>query len=93
MALGGIETVLDIGVENIRAHNLKLMGVALPDLDLSKNGGTICYLAGTRADEIENTLKREKARFDRRGETIRLSLHISNSEEDASSLGRLLNSA
>ena len=82
-ALGGIETILGIGVDNIRAHNLKLMQIALPDMDFSQNGGTICYDAGDKADAIENGLKAMKAQYDRRGNTLRLSMHVSNSVEDA----------
>lgn len=83
MALGGIETVLDIGVDKIRARNLELLKIARPEQDFSNNGGTICYNADRRADGIENALKRAKAKFDRRGNTIRLSLHFTNSAEDA----------
>lgn len=83
MALGGVETVLDIGLDTIRAHNLELLNIARPGHDFSNNGGTICYDAGPNADRIETALKRAKAKFDRRGNSLRLSLHITNSEADA----------
>ncbi len=91
MALGGIETILEIGVENIRARNLELLQFARPDFDFSQNGGTICYDARIRADEIENALKQQKARFDRRRNILRLSLHVTNTEEQAHSIANLLN--
>jgi len=92
IALGGIETILDIGVENIRAQNLKLMQTARPDFEFAQNGGTICFEAGDRADKIENALRRMKARFDRRKNILRLSLHVTNTDEDASGIAALLNS-
>jgi len=93
MALGGIETVLDIGIENIRAHSLKLLQIVKPDFEFSKNGGTLCFDAGHKADDIENGLKRLKAKFDRRGNTLRLSFHVTNSEDEAIAAHRLLESA
>jgi len=82
MALGGIEAVLDIGVETIRARNLELLEIARPGFNFTHNGGTICYNAGSQADRIENALKRVKAKFDRRGNSLRLSLHITNTVAD-----------
>ena len=86
MALGGIETISEIGVETIRSHNLHLLKTACPERDLEHNGGTLCYDAGAQADQIENALKRMKAKFDRRGDRLRLSLHANNSESEAAKL-------
>ncbi len=90
MALGGIETVLDMGVETIRARNLELLQTARTDFDFTDNGGTICYKAGEQADQIENGLKLMKAKFDRRGDTLRLSLHVTNTLEQANRIANLL---
>lgn len=91
MALGGIETIMDMGVQNIRDYNLQLLNIARPDFDFSHNGGTICHDAGDKADSVENALKSMKAKFDRRGNILRLSLHVTNTKEDANRLSRLLN--
>ncbi len=90
MALGGIETVLDIGVDQIRKTNLELLQIARPNFDFSENGGTLCFKAGYHANELENKLKAMKAFFDRRGKTIRLSLHVTNTPDQANRLRRLL---
>ena len=92
MALGGIETVLDIGVETIRARNLELLQLARPGFDFRQNGGTLCYEAGAQADKIENKLKAMKARYDRRRDLIRLSLHVTNTDDQANRIAALLNS-
>ena len=90
-AFGGIETILDIGVENIRAHNLKLMQTVLPEKDFSQNGGTICYDGGDNADRIETGLKAMNAKFDRRGNTLRLSMGINITDVNAIAVRDLLN--
>ncbi len=83
MALGGIETILNIGVETIRAHNLEMLKIIEPDIDASINGGTLCFEAQDRADEIENKLKALRAYFDRRGSRLRISPHLSISKDEA----------
>ncbi len=85
-ALGGVKTVASIGVETIRAHNLKLMEIISPEHDFTHNGGTLCYKAGSQIDAIEARLRSKHARFDRRGDRIRLSLHITNTEDQAQML-------
>lgn len=83
MALGGIETILDVGVETIRAHNLEMLGIMKPDIDGAINGGTLCFEAGDHADEIENKLNAMRAYFDRRGSRLRISPHLSIREDEA----------
>ena len=82
-ALGGIETILDIGVQTIRDQNLTLMQTALPGHDFTHNGGTICFDAGERAGSISEKLSAGNCHFDQRGPRLRLSLHFTNTIEDA----------
>ncbi len=93
MALGGIETTLDLGVDNIRARNLELLQIARPEFDFTQNGGTICYDAGERVDDLDNALKKKRAYFDRRGQTIRVSFHVANSQKDAQLVHSLIYSS
>jgi len=71
---------------------LKTYARKILDFEFAQNGGTICFEAGDRADKIENALRRMKARFDRRKNILRISLHVTNTDEDASGIAALLNS-
>ncbi|NNE58202.1 MAG: aminotransferase class V-fold PLP-dependent enzyme [Hellea sp.] len=90
LALGGVETILEIGIDKMRAHNLELMQTVLPDRNFSQNGGTICFDADDRAEALSAKLTAENAFFDRRDNTLRLSLHITNTAEEAQMLRDLL---
>lgn len=88
-ALGGIETIAGIGAQTIRAHNVKLMRRVSPDIDPTKNGGTLCLnLSGNKV----SALREAGCHFDNRGETARLSFHIYNTEDDADIVGSILRS-
>ncbi|MGN6209369.1 aminotransferase class V-fold PLP-dependent enzyme [Asticcacaulis sp.] len=88
LATTGIRTISDIGVETILRHNRALIAQIDPP-DRSGKGGTLCY----KPMDIEKTMTALTAagcRFDRRGETLRLSFHIYNTEQDADIVARCL---
>jgi selenocysteine lyase/cysteine desulfurase len=81
LATTGIRTITDIGVETILAHNRALIARIDPSARTGK-GGTLCH----RPVDIEKavaTLTAADCRFDRRGDALRLSFHIYNTEADA----------
>ncbi|MEO1658722.1 MAG: aminotransferase class V-fold PLP-dependent enzyme [Pseudomonadota bacterium] len=96
-ASAGLSTILDCGVDRVRAHNVALqatlLGTSLEEAAaLSADmGGTLCLtfpqdtLPGLRA-----ALDRESVFYDVRGQTVRLSPHIYNTDEDAHLVGALL---
>lgn len=91
LAAGAIETILDIGVPQIQAHNKHLQAIACEGLpsalrpSLEGIGGTLCLdLSNAKADRLEHLLGEEGYRFDRRGDALRLSFHIYNTESQAS---------
>lgn len=95
-ARSSIEMMLDIGIENVALHNLKLKRHLLNCLpkhvhikpaisDLSNQGGTLC-IGSDNMDDAANKLTEAGIRFDRRGDIFRLSLHIINTVEDAKSI-------
>ncbi len=87
-ALGGIETIAEIGVKNIRARNITLMKYVRPQLDEAVNGGTLCTPI---TDAQDAALRASGCQFDRRGDAARLSFHIYNSTEDARCVADILN--
>ena len=81
LAATGIQTITDIGVETILAHNRALIAHIDPT-DRSGKGGTLCH----KPADMEKTMAALTAadcRFDRRADTLRLSFHIYNTETDA----------
>ena len=86
-ALGGIETVAEIGIENIRAHNIELMKMVNPEIDPNLNGGTLCLPI---TDEQEQALKDVGCQFDRRGNIARLSFHIYNGADEVRQVARAI---
>ncbi|MFT4074164.1 MAG: aminotransferase class V-fold PLP-dependent enzyme [Asticcacaulis sp.] len=81
LATTGIRTIAGIGVETILRHNRALIARIDPS-DRTGKGGTLCY----RPVDMEKTmtaLTDAGGRFDRRGDVLRLSFHIYNTEDDA----------
>ena len=80
-----------IGVPEIFQHNRSLIEVfaeALPErwrsgVRTDGHGGTLCMAAGDDAGRIAARLAAEGVRFDRRGDTLRLSFHLCNDAADA----------
>lgn len=101
-ALGALRVLNAIGIPHIRAHNRALSAHVLdavanrlphgPDPD--KTGGTLCLTFDRdTADRAADRLGARGCRFDRRGDTLRLSFHIYNTEEDALLIGDTLSRA
>ncbi|KKC27842.1 aminotransferase class V-fold PLP-dependent enzyme [Sphingomonas sp. SRS2] len=92
VATAGIETIAAIGVADILAHNRRLMDVfanaADVDLDMSMRGGTLC-LQSDRPDAFAAALAHANARFDRRGNRVRMSFHIWNRDDEAVRIGAI----
>ncbi|WJG09628.1 aminotransferase class V-fold PLP-dependent enzyme [Aliiglaciecola sp. LCG003] len=91
LALGGVKTILDIGVEQVYAHNRQLLSglveVIQPHLisaiNLANIGGTLCaQLSDKKLQQVCQNLDHMQCFYDQRGQTIRLSFHIYNSEQD-----------
>ena len=93
LAASGIETVLEIGVDHIRAANRALTAAAAEameaGLDMSARGGTLC-LTGDDPDAAEATLRALGCRFDRRGQVLRLSFGVWNDADQARQVGTSL---
>ena len=93
LAASGIETVLEIGVDHIRAANRALIAAAAEameaDLDMSARGGTLC-LTGGDPDAAEAALRALGCRFDRRGQVLRLSFAVWNDADQARQVGTSL---
>lgn len=87
VATTGLRTIAQIGVDTIRAHNLRLAALfaetapaRLADqADLAGRGGTLCL---TMDAAQEAALCAADVRFDRRGTRIRLSFGIWNDARD-----------
>ena len=79
-ALGGIETITEIGVEAIRAHNIAMMKKVHPKVNTAVYGGTLCIPV---TDAQDAALKEIGCQFDRRGDIARLSFHIYNAADEA----------
>jgi len=94
-ATGALKHISSLGVENIRNHNLKLIQTALEGIenvslpDMRQNGGTLC-LEFPNANDIAAKLTQHNCQFDQRENTLRLSLHIYNTIEDAQLLNEIL---
>lgn len=88
-ALGGIETLADIGVETVRAHNIELMKTVRPTIEPRSQGGTLCIpISESQHAELVDA----GCQFDRRGDIARLSFHIYNSLDEAEKVRDILRS-
>ena len=98
LALNGINTIKEIGVAHVFEHNRGLVepvlqalqSMLLTPIDLSQTGGTLCLqfddsalnTVRRRLDRV-NKLDGQACHYDTRGNTIRLSFHVYNSQQDA----------
>ena len=92
IATSGIELISAIGVEEIFAHNRILLNTVLKHLpegifypiELERNGGTLCLRAdAANIEKLAAQFQQRKMFFDKRGNTLRLSMHIYNSSAEA----------
>lgn len=101
LAASGIGLINEIGVDTVLAHNRALIArVAAqapehlrPQFDRTRRGGTICLQPGTDIDRIAASLNTRNAKFDRRGDTLRLSFHLWNNEADADLVAEAIRAA
>lgn len=91
IAAQSLRELAKVGVEAIHAHNRGLIAVFRESVPARWRtavrtdgyGGTLCIDASNDTDRIAAQLVADGARFDRRGTTLRLSLHLYNNAEDA----------
>jgi kynureninase len=94
IAAQSLRELASIGVAQVLAHNRALIAIfrdALrprwrTEVRIDGHGGTLCMSAGEHADRIAAQLRADGARFDRRGDTLRLSFHLCNDTADAARL-------
>ena len=90
LATAGLRLLAEVGVDQALAHNRRLIGhIAgkvsgewLPQLDRTGKGGTLC-LRPRDIEAVSAKLSAAGCHFDRRGEVLRLSLHLWNDDDDA----------
>src|SRR5688572_8014577 len=95
LAAESIELIGEIGAGELHHHNRSLCHAFLDelprdlrrDIDLDRLGGTLCLPLADRFDGVVRELRSIGARFDSRGDTVRLSFHIYNTTEEAAQLG------
>lgn len=99
IALNSINIIKNMGVETVYKHNRKMLklvhsafeNILVAPIDLNRNGGTLCLeLPQKILANVCQKLDENKAFYDTRGDTIRLSLHIYNDETDVALLTSLL---
>ena len=99
IAEAAIKTLTAIGFETIWEHNRTLKKIALLGLgdkgltarQTDASGGTLCLrLDAEAATKFCNTLSAEHCFFDRRQNTVRLSFHTFNTDEDAQFINEVL---
>ena len=98
LATAGIELITETGVAHVLAHNRVLIAHLAghapdawqPQFDRTQRGGTVCLQPGSAIDAVFERLTRAGCRFDRRGETLRLSFHLWNTPGDADLVGDCL---
>ncbi|MEO1037094.1 MAG: aminotransferase class V-fold PLP-dependent enzyme [Pseudomonadota bacterium] len=93
IAAESIRVARETGVDAMRAHNLNLLEALVVDLPaerfshppLANAGGTACItVTDTSFTSVVEALKTTGARFDTRGQTLRLSPHVYNTAEEMS---------
>jgi kynureninase len=95
LAAESLKTLTEIGVATLERHNRALCreflarapGEHALGVDFERIGGTLCLRLGGRFDAVTGALRASGARFDSRGDTVRLSFHIYNKAEEAARLG------
>jgi len=98
LATAGIDLITETGVAAALAHNRALIAHIAgrtdeawrPQFDRTKRGGTVCLQTGSAIDTVAERLTQGGCRFDRRGETLRLSFHLWNTFDDADRVAECL---
>jgi selenocysteine lyase/cysteine desulfurase len=97
LATEGLRLVKNLSVESILEHNRILARAFLEQLPqsmhpraaLERAGGTLCLALGEQFEATVRALKDLGARFDTRGQVIRMSFHVCNSLDDAVSVAQM----
>ncbi|MCV2886210.1 aminotransferase class V-fold PLP-dependent enzyme [Aestuariibacter sp. AA17] len=101
IAASSVQYLLDAGIENIASHNKALQRTVLASnpalserINMQALGGTLCLsFSANVTDKLSDALTDIGARFDRRGNALRLSFHIYNSADDAAKVADVLSNA
>ncbi|ABG38941.1 aminotransferase, class V [Paraglaciecola sp. T6c] len=97
-ALVGVQQVNQIGSQSLFEHSKTLQRVVLADaaehvltpIDVAQTGGTLCmHLSEPKLTQLESDLHAANAYFDRRGDCLRLSWHIYNTEQEAQRVAQM----
>jgi len=91
VAAESLRQLARIGVDAVLGHNRALLAqfaAELPPawharLPATGHGGTLCLPLGTAFEPVTRALRAAGARFDARGEVLRLSFHLCNTGVDA----------
>jgi kynureninase len=95
LAAESLTVLARLGLASIERHNRALCREFLAHapgehalaVDFERMGGTLCLRLGDRAGAVSAALRATGARFDTRGDTVRLSFHIYNTADEAARLG------
>ena len=89
-AAASLRHIHELGVENIHAHNRRLIQAFRDGLPGRRArlpgwpiGGTLCIPLGQEFESVTSALEAAGAQFDCRGDVIRVSFHACNAEDDA----------
>jgi selenocysteine lyase/cysteine desulfurase len=82
LATAGIRLVAEAGIAGILRHNRRLIARAAPQADMTGRGGTLCATPRD-IDAVMQRLTHAGCRFDRRGDRLRLSFHLWNTDAEA----------
>ena len=102
IATNSIETILQVGVDVIRQHNLKLTkkilhrlgyNISLTPDKSEQRGGTLVLNFADKQTDVINSLESAQVRFDARATGLRLSPHIYNSEHEIDAVVECIDSA
>ena len=96
VAAAGIGHIASLGVEAILAHNRRLVQTLKDGLPAAWRsrlpawpiGGTLCIPLGGDFDAVTAALQAADAKFDCRGDVLRLSFHACNTPVDAAQVAR-----
>lgn len=96
MAAASLRVIANFGVSLIRAHNQSLQAAfhgALPErwrarVPLAGISGTLCIPCGDSRAAVRGKLLEQRAYFDFRGDTARLSFHLCNTIDEAHAVAR-----